>query len=291
MPHTSYLVPIGYLLAPVPYWTDRANLDHALDASWMAHPLVRAAINEQVSGRAEVWPTQRLREQLADRIPLRKTLSIGCGIGNLERDLVGQGIVARITGIDFPGEVLEQAKTLAAGDPRIDYVGGDAFEYLRTHGELDAIFFHQSLHHFERIPELMRLVREALVPGGLFWIDEFVGPSMHEWNALRLLIPNVAYYLLPRSVRRVKIVRTPRNPGDPTEAVCAAEILPAIERELEIVERRDYGGNLVALLYPNLQRASSDLERALRFLLRLEGKLLRAGARSFHSVVLARRPS
>jgi SAM-dependent methyltransferase len=271
----------------VSYWTEPTHHESAIAQSWLAHPLVRAHVNRKVSGSVEVWPTQHLRAQLADRIPLQRVLSIGCGMGALERDLVGQGIAAHVTGIDFSGDVLRLAREAAGGDARITYEAADAFEYLRANQGWDAILFHHSLHHFERIHELMRLVKAALAPGGVLWLDEFVGPSMSQWTWWKLVVPNVVYYLLPRSVRRPKLIRTPLNPSDPSEAVCAADILPAVESTFEIVERRDYGGNLVALLYPNLRRDAPDFERALRFLIRAEEWWLRR-AKSFHTVILAR---
>jgi DMSO/TMAO reductase YedYZ molybdopterin-dependent catalytic subunit len=146
------------------------------------------------------------------------------------------------------------------------------------------------------LDDLLERVALALKPRGLLYIDEYVGPSRKQWHPLRLLLPNLTFYALPRSVRRVGLVRAPINTEDPTEAVASHDIVPAVGRWLKILERRDYGGNLLSLLYPNLKRPNemSDPEtverfrKALQRLLAWEDVIL-AKAGSFYAVVVAER--
>ena len=275
------------------YWEDLAHHGGAecLQHFWMAHPLVREAINRRVSGDPQVWPTTWFRRAFAERLPFRNALSVGCGAGDLERDLASNGAVESITGIDVVAAPLEVART-RAGELPIRYERADARDYLGSHrASFDAIFFHGSLHHFERVDEIVRLAREALVPGGLLFADEYVGPSMHQWNALRLLPLNIAYYRLPRTLRRPRLVRAPRNPEDPTEQIASAEIVPAIERHFKIIERRDYGGNLLAIVYPNLEKdvPREMLDAAVARLIAWEDEMLRSGTPSHHAVIVATR--
>lgn len=212
------------------FWNDvRHHLGEARDGFWMAHPDVRARINAAVSGDPACWPTQWLRRRFADRLPLRHALSVGCGTGGLERDLVQQGIASHVTGIDLARGPLDFARA-AAGEAgmgaAITYLEVDAREHLRRSVELDGLFFHASLHHFDRLPEL--------------------------------------------------------------------------DEHFAVLERRDYGGNLVSLIYPNLRRPGTGpgaptpeaFDDAVRFLLDCEIPLLRhpalARSRSFHTVLVAR---
>lgn len=277
------------------YWEDLAHHGGAEchQHFWMAHPLVREAINRRVSGDPQVWPTTWFRRAFAERLPFRNALSVGCGAGDLERDLAANGAVTSIIGIDVVSAPLEAARSLAGSLP-IRYERADARDYLRAHpASFDAIFFHGSLHHFERVDEIMRLTREALAQDGVLFVDEYVGPSMHQWNALRLLPLNIAYYRLPRALRRPRLVRAPRNPEDPTEQIASADIVPAIERHFRTVARRDYGGNLLAVIYPNLEKNVSRamLDAAVARLIGWEDDMLRAGARSHHTVIVATRSS
>ncbi|HKO00275.1 MAG TPA: class I SAM-dependent methyltransferase, partial [Thermoanaerobaculia bacterium] len=266
----------------VTYWNELAHHTD-VSATWMAHPLVRAAINRRVSGDPHVWPIAALRQTLAARIPLGECLSIGCGAGGLERSLIEERIASHVIGVDEAASVIEEARRLAAGMP-IDYEVVDARAFLRAHPQsFDAIFFHQSLHHFDELDELMELVARALRANAVLYLDEYVGPSRDDWPLWRLIAPNVAYRLLPRRVRRPHIIRAPINHEDPTEAIRSGNILRAVERRFRVVDRRDYGGNLLAVVYPNLKNPD---DAAVARLIALEERLLRF-APSFCTVLVA----
>lgn len=277
----------GYRTQMSSYWDD---LSHHTDLApiWMAHPLVRAAINTRVSGDPSVWPVEALRIQIAARSAIGDALSVGCGLGSLERSLIDEGVVERITAVDVSESALAEARA-AAGSRSITYVRADARDYLRSRPRsLDAVFFHQSLHHFERLDELMSLVRGALRPGGFLYIDEYVGPSRDEWRPWSLIAANLAYRLLPRVTRRPRVIRAPINHEDPTEAIRSSGIVSAIDKHFVSRHRRDYGGNLLAVVYPNLSQTDrAAFDAAVRKLIAMEDRLLKLGARSYYTVILA----
>ncbi len=282
------------------YWDDleRHSGGCHMEEIWLANPAVRAAVNRRITGDPKKWPLEWFRETFAERLSLAEALSIGCGAGSLERDLVAKGVCERITGIDIAGPPLEKARqeaTAAGLAGQLSYVQADARSFLQQRkADLDAVFFHASLHHFDRLDELLQLIASALKPRGLLYLDEYVGPSRHQWSSLRLLVPNLVYYTLPRSTRRVGLVRAPVNREDPTEAVASHEIVPAIARRLKILERRDYGGNLLSLVYPNLQRpdnasrpeAIDEFRKAVQRLLAWEDAML-GGKASYFTVMVA----
>jgi len=283
------------------YWNDLTpgEWEELRSASWLGDPEIRHYVNLQIAGDRNLWTLDWLERRHAALFPLRRTVVVGCGTGALERDLLSRNLTERVVAIDLAGEAVAEARQLAAAagfSERIDYLVGDAREWLQGQsvGTLPAVYFHGSLHHFDRIPETLELVRSRLAPDGLLVADEYVGPSMGQWNALLLLPANIAYWLLPLAVRRTHIVRAPRNPDDPTEAICSAEIVPAIERSFEVVDRRDSGGNLLSLVYPSLRRDSAPggpHARAVRRLIRLErGFRILTGRfrRSFYTVIVAR---
>lgn len=255
------------------YWDEIA---HHTDTSeiWMGHPLVRAAINRRITGDPNVWPIPAM---LSGR-RFERGVSIGCGTGGLERSLTG--IVREITGIDASDAVLEEARRLGPG---ISYIAADAREFLRGK-TFDAIFFHQSLHHFDRLDELMTIVWNALAPNGMVYLDEYIGPSRDEWTWGNLFGPNLVYRLLPRGTRRTRIVRAPINREDPTEAIDSSEIVHAVERHFQVTLRRNYGGHLLALLYPNMNRESARFDAAVAQLIAAEERSLE---RSFYAVIIA----
>lgn len=282
------------------YW-DSVDRHTDLSEIWMSHPIVRRRINLRISGDQDVWPTVWLGRRLQDRLPLQRTVSIGCGIGNFERDVVGQGLVEQIIGVDESAACVAEAIELARKsgiESRVAYHCGDARAWLRSATGLDAVFFHQSLHHFDRLDELLSLVAGALRPGGVLYLDEFVGPARDEWRLRHLLVHNLAYRLLPRPVHRPRLIRAPINRQDPTEAINSSQILTSVKKHFDILERRDYGGNLVSVIYPNLRRPDEapgsdpeEFDRAITFLLDLEEWCLRnprlTGAKPYYTTVIA----
>jgi SAM-dependent methyltransferase len=281
------------------YWNNLALHDGGacIDDIWLNHPLVRAEVNRRVSGDPAMWATHWLRAQIQE--PLRRTLSIGCGTGAFERDVVSQNIVEHITGIDLEPQPLERARQLAVEAnlaSRISYEQGDALELLRKNpGSFDAIFFHASLHHFADPHAILTAVHAGLRPRGYLYIDEYAGPSRDEWPWFRMILPNLAYYLLPRRVRRPRIVRAPINREDPTEAIASSRIVPVLHSTFDSAVTRTYGGNLLAVIYPNLYRPPSNgvtdilFDKAIARLIRFERTMLRLGANSYYVVALARR--
>lgn len=251
---------------------------------WLADPTVRSWVNRRITGDPSVWPIPWFRGRAAARLPFGRALSIGCGRGPLERDLVRSGITAKATGVDLTLAPVAFARRAAIeeglGD-RIAYAQAEARSLLERERHWDAVFFHGSLHHFEDVPGILGRVRAALKPGGLLYLDEYVGRSRGDWRLGHLILPNLAYRTLPRAARRTHIVRSPVTDEDPTEQIASAAILPAVERFFRVLERRDYGGNLLLLVYPNLRRPGAGgpdpavFSAAVERLLRWEDAMLR----------------
>lgn len=210
------------------------------------------------------------------------------------------GIAAKATGVDVTLGPLAFARRSARAEgmgDRIAYAQAEARSLLEREKHWDAVFFHGSLHHFEDVPGILGRVRSALKPGGVLYLDEYVGRSRGDWRMRHLILPNLAYWTLPRAARRTHIVRSPVTDEDPTEQIASAGILPAVERFFRVVERRDYGGNLLQIVYPNLRRPGSRgpgpavFSAAVARLLRWEDAFLRypgiSGEVSAHVVLWA----
>ena len=281
--------------ADVPYWSDLRKYEW--DELWMNHPFVRRRINLRVTGSPDLWPIQWLATIVPGRVPFARAVNVGCGVGHFERSLVEHGIVARVTGIDTSEAAVAAARRAAAENgyaDRADFVAADAWSVLADARGLDAVFFHASLHHFDRLSTLLGLVRSALRPGGVLYFDEYVGPARGEWTWRHLFRWNAAYRSLPRSVRRTRVIRRPINREDPTEAVASSGILPAVEEHFRVLVRRDYGGHLVAPIYPSLLRpdqpggpSPEEFGAAVAALLDREDRDLARGEPPFQSVVVA----
>jgi len=260
----------------------------------MHEAVVRRYINESVSGSPDCWPVDWLHSRLQAR-RFSVALSLGCGDGPLERDLVAKGICDSILAIDISSGALEIARAKAAtlGLSGIEYRQGDLNALDFSAQRFDAAFAHQSLHHVENLEGCLSTTASALVPGGLFYLDEYVGPSRKEWTAASIADANRFYLSLSASVRREKHIGAPIDKHDPTEAVRSSEILSVLESYFQIEERRDYGGNFLALIHPHLRLEHlnpADRDDVLRSIIEAEKEHLKSGASSYYTVVVARLP-
>jgi SAM-dependent methyltransferase len=172
---------------------------------WLAHPTVQARVNTLASGRPDVDTYRRLAELLARRrrpLPIRRAISLGCGFGGLERDLVDRGLCRDMHALDLAEGAVAEARRLAeaAGfGSRIRYQVADLEGAALPPGSADAVFAHQSVHHIEALDELFLAVRRALRRGGVFHLHEFVGPIRFQWTDAQLALANGFLNSLPRA--------------------------------------------------------------------------------------------
>ncbi len=254
--------------------------------SWMSHPRVRWAINSAVSGSPHQWPLDWFASWLKGRT-FRRGLSIGCGSGSLERDLLQRGLCQEIDAFDGSAESIRIATAEAAKAgfaDRIHYSIGNFNEPRLRRDAYDIVFAHQSLHHVAKLEKLYRGVLRAMTRDALFYLDEYVGPSSQQWNAKSFASHRALYDMIPESQRLVSVLPLPIEPDDPSEAIRSDEILPELEIGFEILERRDYGGNLLGPLFPYVAHTDALIDN----LITAEQELLSAGQPSFYSIVVAR---
>ena len=144
-------------------------------------------------------------------------------------------------------------------------------------------------------------------PGGYFFLDEFIGPSLFQWPDEQLRLVNEILEGLPPAHRRsvsdpgpmkgpaIRATIEQMNAGDPSEAVRSADILPLLGRYFEIAEFRGYGGSLLHLLLEdiagNFRAADSESMRWLEHVFDAEDRLiLSEQLQHDFAVVIARRP-
>jgi SAM-dependent methyltransferase len=275
------------------FWSSETARDTE-DHYWGAQPLVRRAINRRVTGDPNRWPMEWFAETYA-REPLGRGLSVGCGSGLLERDVLSKGICEAMEGIDFSEESLEQARFAAEEEhlsDRVEYRAEDINALKLPRGRYDIVFFHGSLHHIRHIERVLTEVRHALKPGGLVYLDEYMGPSRSEWNDDGWAFARSAFDSLPEELKNRPNLMVPLPMDDPSESIRSSAIRPAAARLFEIVEERPYGGNVLWFVFPclDMERLRQDATGALSRMIALEDHLLeQKWVESYFRVIVARK--
>ncbi len=261
---------------------------------WGAQPLVRRAINRRVTGDPNRWPMEWFARRYTPR-PLPRGLSVGCGPGLLERDVLDKGICRAVEGIDFSPEAIAQARQGAreANLSRVlDYRVEDVNALELPQAAFDIVFFHGSLHHVRSVERALAQVRGALKPGGLLYLDEYMGPSRTEWKDADWSFARSAFDALPEELKNRRELMVPIPMDDPLESVRSSAILPEVRRIFTILEDRPYGGNILWFLFPclDMARLRQDRTDALSRLIALEDHLLeRRWVDSYYRVIVARK--
>lgn len=263
---------------------------------WMAHPMVLARVNTFISGDPGCDAYGRLERLYRERgwaLPIRRAVSLGCGFGNLERDLLKRGWVERIAAYDLAEGAIAQARRLAdeAGLSGVSYAVADLNALRLDPGSADAVFAHSAVHHVQDLERLYATVHAALRPGGVFHLHEFVGPTRFQWTDAQLRLVNDFMDALPPRLRRLPngapkgAMRRPTIDemiaADPTEAVRSAELVAALDPFFEIVEERRTGGALLHLalgdIAQNFDPANPEDRAILLDLFALEDRAMADG--------------
>ena len=290
-------------------WSEMAGEWEVGGAShWTELELVQERINRRISGNPSVDPyVYLIRNYLQGKLPLERALTIGCGDGSLERGLSKYGFCRRHDAFDIAPGAIEKAKVAAAeaGLDHIRYEVKDANTAALSPRTYDCVFGQHSIHHVAALEHVFRGVAKALKPGGLFVLNEFVGPTRFQWTDRQLAVANGLCQVLPPAVLRRVTDGRPRGPitrltiaemieADPSESVRSSDILPLLPRYFDVLEVRGYGGTILHLLLDEIAgnfRAPSAA-RLLDIICDLE-ELLIAGGDLTHdfAFVVARRRS
>jgi len=271
------------------WWaTDRGKGMH----SWLQHPVARRAINLRVTGDPELSTVSWFKSKFVPE-PVADCLALGCGHGVFDRHAIEFGIARRVLAIDISHGAIEAARRAAeqAGlAEHIEYKVGDINELELPPVAYDLIVAMSSIHHVTALESLFGQCTQALKPGGLLFMDEYIGPTRFQTPpALRELIDGLLRSLPERyrlnlfsndgSTKDEYTVPTVEQAifVDPSEAARSAEIMTVLREYFEIIEYRPYGGGIQHQLFSGIMgnfdpedehdvallKAISDLEESL----------------------------
>lgn len=110
-----------------------------------------------------------------------KGLSLACGSGRAERQLIKMGVCSSFLGIDIAPSALEEAKHQAeAAGYTIEYRAEDLNRVELPENEFDLVVTQNCLHHVLELERLAEQIWRSLTPAGLLWIDDFIGETQFQ---------------------------------------------------------------------------------------------------------------
>ena len=234
------------------------------------------------------WPVDWFTIWLRGR-RFRRGLSVGCGAGEFERDLARHKLCERLDAFDASVASVRLASQAATSEEHrgLHYFVADFNRCRLPRRTYDAVFFHQSLHHVENLEGLLREVLDCLRPGGLLYLDEYIGPSRSTWSDDLLIAHRAAFAQIPEKAKVTPSLPLPIQEDDPSEAIRSDEIMGAVRVGFRIAAARGYGGNILSVLYPNL-RPEELTDAMVSGLIALDREQVVRDERSYYSVIVAR---
>ena len=232
---------------------------------WQSHPVTLRHINRLMTGdENEAWlafTKHRFLPEGGDR-----GLSLGCGHGWTERDAVRLGLCRLFDAVDISEEALEVARRQARDDgfeDLIAYRRADLNTVDLEPSVYDVVIAAQALHHVEALERLLDQVVMSLRPGGLFVVNEYIGPARFQWLGKTQALMNRILELLPVELKVNRIngfvkdrVERPAPDeiarADPSESIRSDEIVATLESRFDVLYRADFGGTLLQFLLADI---------------------------------------
>jgi ubiquinone/menaquinone biosynthesis C-methylase UbiE len=239
--------------------------------------------------------------------PRARVLELGSGNGDLLLDLRRIKLADEFVGLDISeiGVQVASGKAAEAGYANVKFSQCDLNRLTLEAGAYDMVVTQMSLHHLENLEQVFEQVAQALMPGGSFAANDYVGPTRWQFTPMQLILANAILQVLPRRLRvrypdgKIKsIVGRPTVQQmiemDPSEAVRSEEIVPLFQRYFTLEHRIDYGGSVSILVLDNIidnfRATDPSSVKWLRVILAIDHWARRTGLVPPINLVLAGRP-
>lgn len=256
---------------------------------WWQSALIVQHINRNICGKT-VSGTEggdvELLKTLCNGRRLPRAVSIGCGTAYHEFKLIESGIVELFDLYEISetrAELIRKTAQQKGLQNRINLKVSDAFEDP-IFSRYDLVYWKDALHHMRSSPAAVQWSHSVLNPGGVFFMNEFVGPTYMQFTDRQLDMAERARKLLPEQylvnplgddktllpIRRTRPDIEKLKMIDPTECIDSGNILSAVFNQFNDVKLIRTGGVVYSLalsdVLANIDEASDKaLLQALMF--------------------------
>jgi SAM-dependent methyltransferase len=229
---------------------------------WVGVPGVGENINRRASGDPKIdWINHSASLLARFKKPIR-ALSLGCGFGQIERILRRRNYCQFVHGVDVAEKAIAAARreAVAEGLDGLTYEVADLNSATFPQDTYDVVYAHACLHHVFHLEHLLDQVKRTLRMGGLFVVQEYIGPSQMQFPQKHLHLADLFLKAIPERYRQLRTrsgtkQEAPRlpletmNKCDPSEAIRATEIVPLIASRFEVKHFCYLAGTLLLLIF------------------------------------------
>lgn len=229
-------------------------------------PLIRKRWNFLITGNEDHTYEEYLSEKFFQNAATLKLLSLGSGICSHEIKLAELNPHWEIHCFDFSDILLKNAKGIAdkKGLDNIHFYPENIIKYNFDKEAYDVVFFHASLHHFEKIDNFLKnTVNKTLKQKGYLIINEFVGADRMQYSDLQIQWINKALKSIPKKYRKIFKTNLYKKHyygygiirmiiADPSECVDSFSIMPSIHKHYKTIAEKPYGNNLLSSVFKDI---------------------------------------
>jgi SAM-dependent methyltransferase len=226
-----------------------------------------------------------LRVAQERKLKFESGLTLGCGTGRRERELISRGVCRSFHGIDISEKAIAAAREIAKEQALpLTYEVADLNFLELPEKTFDLVVAQTALHHVLFLERVAEQVWRSLKSDGYLWIHDFVGETQGQYDPKRLSIVNRILAILPEKFRQNKIngrliteIKRPEpgRLGSPFESIRSGEIVPVFQRWFTIEWKVEFDAFLRLVMPPGTRAAYLENEdtRALFEILMLLDRL------------------
>jgi SAM-dependent methyltransferase len=222
------------------------------------------------------------------QLKFERGLTLGCGAGRCERELIGEGVCRTFHGIDVSEKAIAAAREIAKEQNLpLTYEVADLNFVELPERTFDLVVAQTCLHHILFLERVAEQVWRTLKADGYLWIHDFIGETQQQHDLRRLSIMNQILAILPEKFRKNKITGRlvteikrpePGHLGSPFESIRSSEIVPVFRRWFTVEWKLEFDAFL-RLVVPSGTRAAylenEDTKALFEILVLLEALCLR----------------
>jgi len=242
-------------------WQTTRQSNQQLYADWGDHPTVFNAVMRSCFGNANIDFFSYLNTYYPE-CKNAHALSLCCGDGSFETQLIQKGVFQKITGLEISAERIHHGTAQVNANNltnQLNFLQQDVNQGQYGEACFDVVFAKAALHHIENLEDAFAGMKRCLKPGGLLVAIDFFGPSRFQWTDEQLHACNWFWeHRMPPNFHanadgsRTQPITRPSIESmikmDPSEAVRSSDIMAHINHSFEVLNNFALGGTVMNLL-------------------------------------------